>query len=231
MVAGDELALGLGQVVGQPVRLGQAGDEEHDHAERLRDAVPQTLLRVDDLAQVEAAGLEHDAHQREAHEHFVADHLRRRAHAADQRVLAVRRPAGEHHAVGAHRRHREEDQQADREVGDADAGRDRDDQEPEQPGHHDHRRSEHEEEAVRERRHPVLLPDQLDGVGDRLQQSERSDAVRSVALLDQREQPPLDPHQEAGEREHADQHAEHVEERADRLAHGFLTSPVAGSAR
>ena len=111
-----------------------------------------------------------------------------------------------------------------------DAGRHRNDQEPEQPGDHDHRRREHEEEAVGEGRDPVLLPDQLDGVGYRLQQSERSHAVGSVALLHQREQSALDPHQQAGERQHADQHAEDVEERADGLAHGFLTSPVAGRA-
>ena len=44
VVAGDELLLGLGQVERRAVRLGGAGDQEHDEARRLRDDVPPVVV-------------------------------------------------------------------------------------------------------------------------------------------------------------------------------------------
>ena len=55
--------------------------------------------------------------ERHAHRDLVGDHLRARAQAAEQRVLVVRRPAGEHDAVDAERGDREDEQEADRQVG------------------------------------------------------------------------------------------------------------------
>ena len=40
VIAGDELVLGLGQVEGQAVRLGDPGDEEDDEPDELRDDEP-----------------------------------------------------------------------------------------------------------------------------------------------------------------------------------------------
>ena len=51
---------------------------------------------------------------RHPHRDLVRDHLRARAQSAEQRVLVVRRPAGEHDAVHAERRDREDEQEADR---------------------------------------------------------------------------------------------------------------------
>ena len=50
MEAGDQFALGLGQIERQAVRLGHAGDEEDHEAEELRDAEPHALLGLDDVA-------------------------------------------------------------------------------------------------------------------------------------------------------------------------------------
>ncbi len=75
-------------------------------------------LAVDDVAQVERAGAEHDADQREAERELVADDLRGGAQRAEQRVLVVRRPAGERDAVDADGGDAEDDQQADVDVGD-----------------------------------------------------------------------------------------------------------------
>jgi hypothetical protein len=58
------------------------------------------------------------AHEREAHRELVGDHLRRRAHRAEEGVLRVRRPAGDDHAVDAERGHGEQHEDAGVDVGD-----------------------------------------------------------------------------------------------------------------
>ena len=60
---------------------------------------------------------EHDGDDREPERRFVAHHLGRRPHRAEQRVLRARRPAGQHHAVDRDRAHRQHQQDADRRVG------------------------------------------------------------------------------------------------------------------
>ena len=75
-------------------------------------------LAVDDVAQAERLGAQHDADQREAEGELVADHLRGGAERAEQRVLVVRGPAGERDAVDADGGDAEDDEQADVEVGD-----------------------------------------------------------------------------------------------------------------
>ena len=68
-------------------------------------------LAAHDVAEIQAAGRHQHADQREAHRDFVGDDLRGRAHRAEERVLRVRRPAGEDDAVHAHRSEREHVQQ------------------------------------------------------------------------------------------------------------------------
>ena len=62
---------------------------------------------------------------------------------------------------------RQEEQQADVQVDDADPGRERHDRERQQHRHHDHGRREHEDRLVGERRNPVFLGEHLDRVGER----------------------------------------------------------------
>ena len=69
-------------------------------------------------ARRERARLDEHAEDREAERGLVREQLRRRAHRAEQRVLRARRPAREHHAVHADARHREDEQHADRQIGD-----------------------------------------------------------------------------------------------------------------
>ena len=75
-------------------------------------------LLLDDDAQIERSGAEHDADQREAERQFVADELRRGAQRAEQGVFVVRRPAGESDAVDADGSDAENDEQADVDIGD-----------------------------------------------------------------------------------------------------------------
>ena len=90
VVGRDQLRLGLDQVEGRLVRLGQHRDEE-DHERNLaddrREQEPVSArLRLDDLSQVEATGQHDHAHEGQAHEDLVADHLGRGPQAAEEGV-------------------------------------------------------------------------------------------------------------------------------------------------
>src|SRR5690606_17675285 len=101
-----------------PVGDRHAGDDEGTEAEELRDDEPQVLLLVfDDVAQVERAGLGHDAHQRQAEEHLVGQGLGRGAQGAEQGELVGARPAGEQHGIDRQAGHGKEEQDADVQVG------------------------------------------------------------------------------------------------------------------
>ena len=118
--AADDLLLGLDEVERRPVELGRRGDEEdHERHDAGGDEVPvdEAVLDDDHAVRRERAADEHDGRDREAERRLVGDHLRRRPHRADERVLRARRPAGEHHAVHRDRRHREHEQDADRRIG------------------------------------------------------------------------------------------------------------------
>ena len=88
------------------------------------------------------------------------------------------------------------------------AGANGHDGEGHQHGHHDHGRRDDEHRLVRERRNPVLLRQQLDRVGERLEDAEGADTVGAVAVLPQREQPPLEPYQQAATVSSAEEHDE-----------------------
>jgi len=101
------------QVEGHAVRLRDGRDQIRQEADDLRHArdVPDVPAKAEPAAllldygvEVERAGDEHDADERQAQAEFVGDHLRRRAQAAHQAVLRVGRPAGERYAVDADRR-------------------------------------------------------------------------------------------------------------------------------
>ena len=109
-----QFLLGFRLVEGVTVGHGYAGNEEGTEADELRNDVPQALvLGFDDVAQVERAGLDHHAHQRQAHKHFIGNGLGRGAQAAEQGELVVTGPAGEQHGIHRQTGHGEEEQQTD----------------------------------------------------------------------------------------------------------------------
>ena len=73
-------------------------------------------------------------------------------------------------------------------------------------------RRDDEHGFVGERRNPVLLEENLDHVRQYLQQPERTDAIRAVAVLPERQQPPLQPDQPGGDSERDDQNADDRED-------------------
>ena len=83
---------------------------------------PVAGLGQHDVVGRQRAGQQHDGDHRQPEGGLVGDHLGRRPHRAEQRVLRARRPAGEHHAVDGDRRAGEDQQHADRRVGQLQVG-------------------------------------------------------------------------------------------------------------
>ena len=160
--------------------------------------IPDMPLRQHDVVQPQAARAQHHRDDHEAHRDLVADHLRRRTQRAEERVFRVARPARHHDPIDAERADREQIEHAHVDVGDRPMIVHRD----HRPGEHRQREGEHrrhqEQETVRSRRDDRLLHQHLDRVGERLQQPERPDHVRSAADLDRGQ------HLALGEREIGD---------------------------
>ena len=123
VVPGHELLLGLRKVERRAVGLGDARGHEDEEAHRLQEheplrdePEPVARLRVDQVDQRQRVAEHEHRRQRHAVAQLVADHLRRGAQAAEQRVLVVRAPARQHDAVDAHRGDGEDDQHRDVDV-------------------------------------------------------------------------------------------------------------------
>ena len=123
------------------------------------------------------------ADEREAHRDFVADDLRGGAQATEERVLRVRCPAGEDDAVHAHRRHREDVEQAGVDVRQHPRVGERNHRPRRERGSKRQHRRDKEQRAARTGRDDDLLEQHLQHVGERLQQSERADAIGPDAHL------------------------------------------------
>ena len=114
--AGDDLRLAFGDVERCAVGLRDAGDEVDEEQRKQRPDVPVSSPQPPSCPRTISPrfrllrGHQH-ADQREAHRDLVGHDLRRRAQRAEERVLRVRRPAGDDDAVDAHRRHREDVEQ------------------------------------------------------------------------------------------------------------------------
>ncbi len=171
----------------------------------------QRGLLLDDDAQIERAGAENDADEREAERQFVADELRRGAERAEQGVFVVRRPAGEGDAVDAHGSDAENDEQADVDVGDleeieavrAHAGRAEGND-----GDGDERAAEREdgreqiERAIDGSGNQIFFEERFCAVDERLQQAEGADAAGAPAVLDAAHQLALEEHGVGDAHEH-----------------------------
>jgi hypothetical protein len=175
-----------------PVGFGDARyDVDHEQRQQ-RQPVPRKegpaaigkvpgVLPLDDARHVERARHQQHGHKDEAHGQLVADHLSGRPHGAEKRILRVRRPAGDDHAVHADRGDCHHVQQAGVNVGQHQPGAERNDRPRRQRRHDDDDRCQEEQALVRLRRCDDFLGQQLEGIGDRLQQAERADAVRADA--------------------------------------------------
>src|SRR5262245_17313176 len=234
MKPGDQLGLGLGQIEGHAVGLGDGadkingkGDDAREEHRPLEDvpveySEPPRLL-LDYFGQIERARLDHHGDDRKRQRQLITDHLRRRAQSAEQAVFRIRRPTADHDAVYAKAGHREDVQQPDVHVRDVQtdgaqidvpvhpesgaqiikgltdgaAERQRDirpervdDQDHHRRNQHDYRRQD-VEPFVDRQRDDVLFEDELEQVGEGLQQPLPADAVRPQAVLDDRQHTPF----------------------------------------
>ena len=110
MEPADELRLGFDEVEGRAVRLRDGRDQIDGKPDDLRDDVPELGLRVHDAGERRRPRQNQHADDRHRHRELVADHLRRRAHAAQQRKLRAGGPARERDAVDADRSQGEDEQ-------------------------------------------------------------------------------------------------------------------------
>ena len=119
METGHELALGLRQIEGIAVRFGDTGDEKDEESQNLRDDVPDVsrALGLDDVDERHRAGQHQGANDRQTLRNLVGDHLRRRSQPSHERELRVRRPAADDDAVHTERRHGDDEEGADVEIG------------------------------------------------------------------------------------------------------------------
>ena len=186
-------------------------------------AYHSSLLRRDDRGGRQRPGVEEDPDEREAHRDLVGDHLRGRPEGAEQRVRRLARPAGQHDAVDADRRHGEDEQHRDRQVGELQRrvvpkietiGPDRDHREGEERrGGRDDRRQD-VERLVDHRRDQVFLERQLDAVGETLHDTERADPVRARPGLHPADDAALGPDHEQRRHDQEDEDDDGLEQRS-----------------
>ena len=213
MESGDQFVFGFWEIEGDAVGFGEGGDHEDAEAKNLRErslkncpardeAEVESALAVDQLAEAERVKHQQRRGDRHGHRQLIADHLRGAAQSADQRILIVRGPAGEGDSVDADARESEDKQDADVEVGELHGGREgpdfhfgseRDDGDRDQREHHGDEGGEEVEEFVDVGWEHVLFGEELDHVGERLEESMGSDAAGSDAELDVGEDFSLDP--------------------------------------
>src|SRR5438477_1100401 len=113
MESGDEFRLCFGQIERHAIGFRDGGNKKTKKANDLRKAAVKSkrvpgkqapfavLLLADNFGQAKTVRHEHNAHDRHGHGKFVADHLRGATQAAEERVLAVRGPAGKGDTVHA----------------------------------------------------------------------------------------------------------------------------------
>ena len=157
----------------------------------------------DDVGQVHRTDQQQHGDDDEADRDFVAHHLRRRAQAAEERILRVRRPAAHDDAVDAERGDREQVEHADIEVGDHPARRDRDHRPADEGQRERQERRQQEHRLVGAGRDDDFLEHELEEVREGLQQAERADDVGALAQLHRRPDLAVEQQQE-GERHQQD---------------------------
>ncbi len=193
------------------------------------------------VAGAQRPGDQHHGHHRHAQGGLVGDHLGRRPHRPEQRVLGPRRPSGQHDPVDADRGHGQQEQDPHRGIGqlqlegvagDGHLAADGHDGEDEEGGDDGQVGRQLEDGPVGLVGDQVLLEEELDPVGQGLGDPEGAGPVGPDPALHVRDDLALEPdhqhdrhHQGAEDHQHLDQHDEE-----DRPAHTVGVERVAGGA-
>ena len=224
MEPAHQLRFRFRQVERGAIGLRRGGDqvyrERHDHEAIIAEDEPDSArsLRLDDALHAERAGHHHARKQGEGQRHFVAHQLRRAAQRAEQRIVAVRCPAAQNNPQDAHRRHRGYHQQSDVYVRYIDGLGERQHHKGGEGRDGGEARREPENRLVGIRRDDVFLEQQLERVGDGLQQAVRSHPHGAQAHLEIGQDLPFHQHDVAGHQgEQRDDHQRHHDGREQRI--------------
>ena len=216
-VAGDDLALGLGEVEGKTVDFTGGADAVDDERGEQGECPPELSLSSHDLRGGHGARHEEHAHEGQAHGQLVGDDLRRGTHGAVQGQGRARRPATQDDAVQAQRGDRQDVQGGDGHVGELQRRRVTENR---------HVRAHRNDRVDAERRESrdggsqevqetlgpagphVLLEEELARVGERLEQAEGARDVRAGTRLHAAQASALNPQGEehVGDQEDDDEH-------------------------
>jgi len=156
----------------------------------------------------------------QAHGQLIADQLGRGAQAAQQGVLAPGAPPRQHQPIHPHRREGQDIQQADVDIGHLQLHRMSGDLQIRSKGNHreghkggnhgDHRRQE-VNGSVHVVRDDILLEQELEAVGHRLQETPGAHPVRSQAILDEPRNAPLGQGHSHNRNEDGGKHHHHLD--------------------
>ena len=193
--AGHQFGFRFQQVEGRAVGFRQGRDEE-DHQHREQDgedvpvreapARPRSACASHDVGEVQRAGEQQHRDHHKADRDFVGHHLGRGAQRRQEGVFRVGGPARHDDAVDAERRHREEIENADIDVGDDPAVVERDHRPGGEGQRHADQRRQQEDHLVGAGRDDHFLEQEFERVGDGLQQAEGADHIGAAAHLHRR---------------------------------------------
>ena len=159
------------------VGFGKGRDkEDHCHREQ-RHHEPEVLLGAHDVRQVKGTRHQQYGDDDEAHGDLVRHHLRCRTQRAEEGIARIGRPAGHQDAIDPQRRDGEQVKDADVDVGQHQAIAEGDHGPGDQRHNKGHAGRGDENNAVGTGWYDRFLDEQLQPVGDRLQQPEWADDV------------------------------------------------------
>src|SRR5579872_3574045 len=190
-IACDKFGLGFHQIERRTVGLRQGRDEEDDEHREQRQPIPAdkaqtSILRSDNVGEVERSGAQQHRDDHEADRDFVRDHLRRGAQSGEERIFRIRRPAGHDDSIDAKRGNREKIEYADIDVADRPTVRKRDHRPSGKREDRRHQRRQKEYPLIGAGGNQRLLDDEFQKVGEALQQPPGPDDVRAAAKLNRR---------------------------------------------
>ncbi|MPM93506.1 hypothetical protein SDC9_140644 [bioreactor metagenome] len=211
-MTGHDFGFAFHHVERVTVGFGHGRDQVDDEDRQQRQPVPRQEacthacelaggLARDDLGQVHRTR-HHDHHQEaEAHGDFVRHHLCRCAQCTQEGVLGVGRPTGDDHAIHFDGRDGHDQQQTSVHIGQRHIGSEGNRHPCGQRRHDSHQRAQIEQALGGSRGLDQFLGQQLQAVGQRLQQTHGAHAVGTKANLHEAQQLAL-PQREIGHRAH-----------------------------
>ena len=199
-MAGDQFALGFGQVKRRAVRLGEGGDHKNreagraprgEHVPMREDVELPAGLGGDDFGGGKRTSDEDDGHPGEEQREFVADELREGAHGREEGVFVAARPAGHKDREFGGGTGGEEVEDTGVEFDGDEVAAVGNDGEGENREREQHDRREEVQQVIGTARHDVFFGERLHTVGEGLRETEEAElgkrdrgAIGTGAILD-----------------------------------------------